>query len=100
MSLDDLREHIDTIDDRILALLEERANIVARVADEKRARHATFFNPERERAVLDRLEAKGAGRFPREAIRAVYREVMSACLALQAQVGVAFLGPEGTFTHI
>jgi len=99
-SLDDLRDRIDAIDDRILALLDERANVVGRVADAKRSSNAPFFNPERERAVLDRLEAKGAGRFPREAIRAVYREVMSACLAMQAQVAVAFLGPEGTFTHI
>ncbi len=100
MSLDDLRKQIDTIDDRILALLEDRANVVSHVADAKRGSNAPYFNPERERAVLDRLALKGAGKFPREAIRAVYREVMSACLSLQAPMQVSFLGPEGTFAHI
>jgi chorismate mutase / prephenate dehydratase len=100
MSLDDLRKQIDTIDDRILSLLEERANVVSHVADAKKGSNAPYFNPERERAVLDRLSAKGAGRFPREAIRSVYREVMSACLSLQAPMVVSFLGPEGTFAHI
>lgn len=100
MSLDDLRRTIDAIDDRILALLEERAGVVALVAKEKAARRIPLHDPEREREILERLASKGAGRFPREAILAVYREVMSACLAIQTPVAIAFLGPEGTFTHI
>jgi chorismate mutase/prephenate dehydratase len=99
MALDDLRHSIDEIDDAILALLDQRAELARQVASAKRDAHATTYDPERERAVLARLEAKGAGRFPREAIRAVYREVMSACLALQEPMKVAFLGPVGTFTH-
>ena len=99
MALDDLRRGIDAIDDEILALLEKRADIAREVARAKRDAHVATYDPEREREVLARLEAKSAGRFPREAIRAVYREVMSACLALQAPVKVAFLGPAGTFTH-
>jgi chorismate mutase/prephenate dehydratase len=100
MSLDDLRNRINTIDDQILALLEQRADVVALVAREKARAGIATYDPEREREVLDRLAKKGAGRFPRESIVAVYREVMSACLAIQAPVTVAFLGPEGTFTHI
>jgi chorismate mutase / prephenate dehydratase len=100
MSLDELRRSIDAIDDQILALLEQRASVVAEVAREKAARELPVHDPDRERMILDRLAQKGAGRFPREAILAVYREVMSACLAIQAPVGVSFLGPEGTFTHI
>ena len=99
MTLDDLRDSIDDIDDRILALLEQRAGTVRDVALAKRDANVATYDPERERAVLARLEAKGAGRFPREAIRVVFREVMSACLALQEPVKVAFLGPAGTFTH-
>jgi chorismate mutase/prephenate dehydratase len=98
-TLDDLRRSIDEIDDAILALLDQRADLARQVAKAKRETHAASYDPERERAVLARLEAKGAGRFPREAIRAVYREVMSACLALQEPMKVAFLGPVGTFTH-
>jgi len=99
MALDDLRLSIDDIDDAILALLDQRAELARQVASAKRETNAATYDPERERAVLARLEAKGAGRFPREAIRAVYREVMSACLALQEPMKVAFLGPVGTFTH-
>ena len=84
MSLDDLRRRIDAIDDGILALLEQRAVVVEEVAREKRAARLPLHDPEREREVTDRLAARGAGRFPREAIAAVYREVMSACLAIQA----------------
>jgi len=99
MALDDLRRNIDAIDDEILALLEKRADIARDVARAKQDAHVATYDPEREREVLARLEGKSAGRFPPEAIRAVYREVMSACLALQAPVKVAFLGPAGTFTH-
>ena len=100
MTLDDLRCRIDSIDDQILALLEQRADVVAGIARTKKDAGLPAYDPERERALLDRLAQRGAGRFPRESIVAVYREVMSACLSIQAPVTVAFLGPEGTFTHI
>ena len=98
MTLDDLRKRINEIDDEILGLLEERAGVVTDVANAKREANLPTYDPERERQVLDRLAAR-AGRFPAEAVRAVYREVMSACLALQESVKVAYLGPEGTFSH-
>jgi chorismate mutase/prephenate dehydratase len=96
--LDDLRKRINDLDDRILGLLEERAQVVSDVAVAKRAAKLPTYDPERERQVLDRLASR-AGRFPAEAIRAVYREVMSACLALQEPLKVSYLGPEGTFSH-
>ena len=100
-SLAELRAAIDALDDRILDVLEQRARVVDEVGRVKRdAGQTIFHDPERERAVLDRLSARGAGRFPREAIRAVFREVMSACLSLEEPVRVAFLGPEGTFSHM
>lgn len=98
MSLADARTTIDTLDDEILRLLNERARVVADVAAAKRTQSLPTYDPERERQVLERLAGK-AGQFPAEAIVAVYREVMSACLALQEPIGVAFLGPEGTFSH-
>lgn len=98
VSLDDLRKRIDELDDGILKLLEDRAGVVAEVARAKRVANVPTYDPERERLVLDRLAAR-AGQFPADAIRAVYREVMSACLALQEPIRVAYLGPEGTFSH-
>lgn len=100
MDLDALRLRLDTIDDQILALLERRADVVEGVALAKKGAGLPAYDAERERAVLERLAQRGAGRFPRESIVAVYREVMSACLSIQAPVTVAFLGPEGTFTHV
>lgn len=99
--LDDLRGQIDAIDEAILGLLERRASTVEEVAEAKReAGLASYYDPERERAVLDRLAQEGAGRFPRDAIRSVFREIMSGCLSLQAPVTIAFVGPEGSFSQM
>lgn len=100
MSLRDLRLQIDRLDDQLLDLLEERARLVEQVAVCKRQGDAPrFHDPEREREILARLTAR-AGRLPREAVRTIFREVISACLALEQPLRVAFLGPEGTFTHM
>jgi chorismate mutase/prephenate dehydratase len=99
--LDDLRSQIDTIDEAILGLLEKRAATMEGVGEAKReAGLSSFYDPERERAVLDRLAQKGAGRFPRDAIRSVFREIMSGCLSMQTPVTIGFVGPEGSFSHM
>jgi chorismate mutase/prephenate dehydratase len=99
--LDDLRARIDSIDEAILELLEQRAAVAEQTADAKRAAGAqSYYDPERERAVLDRLASKGAGKFPAQAIRPVFREIMSGCLSLQTPISVVFLGPEGAFSHM
>jgi len=93
------RARIDALDDTILKLLEERADIAREVAAVKRAAEIqVFHDPERERQVLDRLVKRGGDRFPPDAIRAVFREVMSACLSVEEPLRVAYLGPEGTFS--
>lgn len=100
VSLNELRAKIDQIDDHLLELLEQRAGLVDQVAACKRQSAAPrFHDPERERQILDRLAAR-EGRLPRESVRAIFREVISACLALEQPQRVAFLGPEGTFTHM
>jgi chorismate mutase/prephenate dehydratase len=99
--LPDLRAAIDALDVRILDLLNERARVAAEVGEYKRAAQpdAPFHAPAREREVLARLEALATGPFPREAIRPVFQEIMSACLSLERPLRVAFLGPEGAFSH-
>jgi chorismate mutase/prephenate dehydratase len=97
--LDALRKRIDRVDTSLLELLAERAELVAEVSEAKRSRGLSTVDPERENALLQRVLARGAGRFPPEAILAVFREIMSASVSLQAEVTVAFLGPAGTYSH-
>ncbi|HVZ74639.1 MAG TPA: prephenate dehydratase [Polyangia bacterium] len=94
-----IRAKIDATDDRILALLNERAHLVADVADLKALLQVPFYVPSRERQIAERLSAANPGPFPTEAIRSVFQEIFSACLTLEKKVRVAYLGPEGTFSH-
>ena len=99
--LPDLRARIDAVDDRLLGLLNERARLARDVGELKRAVQpgAPCHAPAREREVLDRLGSLNPGPFPDEALPLVFREIMGACLSLERPLRVAFLGPEGTFTH-
>lgn len=99
MTLDELRHSIDEIDDALLELLARRAEIVVRVAEAKREKNVYPHDPEREQRLLARLRKKGAGRFPADAVERIYREIMSASVAMQSPITVAYLGPEGTFSH-
>jgi chorismate mutase / prephenate dehydratase len=98
-SLAELRARIDAIDDEILGLLDERAAIAARAKAAKQAGGREVYDPNRERAIIDRLQTRAGGRFPVRAIRPVFQEIISACLSVEKGVQVAYLGPEGTFTH-
>ena len=95
-----LRVAIDAVDDQILALLDRRAEVVREVGRHKRERREAFHVPQRERAVLERLTAAANGAFPREAVRPVFREIMSACLSLESPLVVSYPGPEATFSHL
>ncbi len=100
MSLPELRKSIDSIDDRILELLNERARYVMEVGRLKQAESRDFHVPSREREIYERLTAANPGPFPNEALRSVFREIISASLALEAPMRVAFLGPKATFSHL
>ena len=95
-----VRGEIDATDDEILRLLNQRARAVAEVADLKAALEVPFYVPSRERQIAERLSAQNTGPFPTEAIRSVFQEIFSACLSLEKSVRVAYLGPEGTFSHM
>jgi len=94
-----LRADIDAIDDNLLKLLNDRAQIAEKVAAAKAAKGGITYVPGRERQIVDRLQSQNAGPFPNDAIRPVFQEVISACLRLQKGLRVAYLGPEATFTH-
>lgn len=98
MALSDVRTAIDALDDEILRLLNERAKIAEQVALAKRDADLPSYDPRREAEVIARL-SQHTTQFPAHAVRAVYREIMSACLALQEPLSVAYLGPQGTFSQ-
>ncbi|MFP4080597.1 MAG: prephenate dehydratase [Ectothiorhodospira sp.] len=100
-ALEVIRERIDTLDERIMHLISERAACAQEVARIKRAADpdAEFYRPEREAQVLRRIHEANPGPLEREEMTRLFREVMSACLALEQPLSVAFLGPEGTFTQ-
>jgi chorismate mutase/prephenate dehydratase len=102
VSLSDIRTKIDSLDDRLLQLLNERADLVHEVGVVKKAERSEIYAPEREEKVLRALVEKNAalrGRLPEKAIRAIYREIMSASLALEKDLTIAYFGPEATNTH-
>ncbi len=99
-ALDPLRKRIDEIDDEFLRLLNERAKIVLDVGRIKHSKNAALHVPEREAAILKRLTDQNPGPFPNEAVRAVFKEVISYCLNMEGPIRVAYLGPEATYTHL
>jgi len=100
MDLEELRKRIDAIDHGILRLLNDRAEVVKEVARIKRETHKEYHDPAREEEILQRLQRSNPGNFPSMAIRPVFREIISACLSLEAPICIAYLGPEATFTHM
>lgn len=98
-ALGQLRERIDAVDKGLLKLLNERAGLAQEVAEAKGQGTASFYRPERERSLIDSLQADNPGPFPGDAIRPVFQEIISACLSLEQGMEVAYLGPEATFTH-
>jgi chorismate mutase/prephenate dehydratase len=99
MDLGDWRSRINDIDNQILHLLNQRAEAALQIGDLKRRQDAPSYAPEREAELLSRLIAASHGPLPAEAIVAVWREIVSACRALEAPLTVAYLAPRGTFTH-
>jgi chorismate mutase/prephenate dehydratase len=99
MTLEEIRHRIDTLDTDLLRLLSERADLVHDVGVVKKKEGLSIYAPEREEAVFQRLLKLNSGRLPEKSIRAIYREIMSAALALEEDLKIAYLGPAGTWTH-
>mgnify|MGYP001765504788 CR=1 FL=1 len=100
-TLQQLREEIDAIDAQIQELISARARCAQEVAEVKKAEDpaTVFYRPEREAQVLRNVMARNTGPLGNEEMARLFREIMSACLALEQPVRVAYLGPEGTFTQ-
>jgi chorismate mutase/prephenate dehydratase len=99
--LANIRDRIDAVDERIHALLNERARFAQQVGLSKAAsgKAVDFYRPEREADVLRKALKRNEGPLRDEEVARLFREIMSACLAQQEPLKVAFLGPEGTFSQ-
>jgi chorismate mutase/prephenate dehydratase len=93
------RDAIDALDREILARLSARARHAQAIGRLKEGSGAAAYRPEREARVLARLADENPGPLPREAVVLLFRQIMSACLALERPLKIAYLGPPGTFTH-
>jgi chorismate mutase/prephenate dehydratase len=104
-ALEKLRKRIDSIDEQLLELFNQRASCAVDVAAVKRAlseaedEGVDFFRPDREAQVISRLKSINQGPLSDDEVGRLIREVMSACLALEQPLKIAYLGPEGTFTQ-
>jgi chorismate mutase/prephenate dehydratase len=95
-----LRAKIDDLDEQVQALITQRAQLVLDIAAAKAKSGANnFYRPEREAEVLAKVMARHQGPLSAEEMARLFREIMSACLALESKLRVAYLGPEGTFTQ-
>ena len=100
MSLDELRRKIDEADEKILELLNQRANLALEVGKVKQSSNAVYYVPEREKAVFKKLKALNTGPLPDASVKAIYREIISSSRALEKATTVAFLGPRHTFSEL
>jgi chorismate mutase/prephenate dehydratase len=98
-NLPDLRIQIDKLDKELLALLNQRAHVAEQVGEVKKREGTPFFRPDRVAAVIDRIQQANTGPLKNDHVAAIWNEIMSACLALEAPVRVAYLGPAGTFSE-
>lgn len=100
MDLKGLRRTVDSIDTLILELLNKRARVILDIGKIKGKLKESIYVPHREKEVYKKLLAKNKGPLSGEAVKAIFREIMSGALQLERPIVIAYLGPEYTFTHM
>lgn len=98
--LAEYRSKIDELDKQILDILNKRAEIAKEVGDLKRKHDLRVYVPEREAEILENLSKLNRGPFPTDAVKTIFREIISASISLEKRMRVCFLGPKATFTHM
>lgn len=98
-SLPELRQLIDACDAKLLQLLNQRAAYAHEVGEVKRLDGSPIFRPEREAQVIQNMQQTNPGPIKNSSLGPIWREIMSACRALEATDRIAYLGPEGTFSE-
>jgi chorismate mutase/prephenate dehydratase len=99
VTLEEVRKGIDSIDNQLLVLLNERMGLVKMVGEIKRTTKTVIYRPEREKEILTRLKKLNQGLLTDEAIEAIFLEIFATARNIELPEKVAFLGPEGSFTH-
>jgi chorismate mutase/prephenate dehydratase len=100
MILKNLRKQIDNMDKKIIQLLNKRAKITLNIARLKRQSGKSIYSPDREREVLRKIAIINRGPLSKDALEAIYREIMSCSLSLEKPLQIAYLGPEASFSHL
>ncbi|MBL7215971.1 MAG: prephenate dehydratase [Phycisphaerae bacterium] len=99
MSLEELRKKIDAIDEKLVELINQRAQIVVEIGKLKRAEESQIYAPHREKAVLDKITQLNKGPLPDKTMQAIWRELMSGSFFLEHPLRIGYLGPQGSFSH-
>lgn len=99
MNLEEIRSKIDAIDGELLQLLNDRMELVHGVGEIKRSTKTLIYRPEREKYIIDRLQRLNTGRLDDASIEAIFLEIFAAARNIELPERVAYLGPEGSFTH-
>lgn len=100
MDIEDIRNEIDRLDKQLIELVNKRAECALEVGKLKESKTESIFAPEREVQVLAKVLAQNRGPLADKTVAAIYREIISACRALEKPIAVSYLGPAGSYTHI
>ena len=99
-NLEDLRDKIDAVDQKLVELINQRAEYVVEVGNRKRGSGTPIYAPHREKAVLDKIQNYNQGPILDRTLEGIYRELMSGSFALEQPLRIGYLGPVGTFSHL
>ncbi|HZX13331.1 MAG TPA: chorismate mutase, partial [Thermodesulfobacteriota bacterium] len=99
LDLENLRKRIDEIDTKILEFLNERGKIAIQISKLKKENSFNVYDPAREREIERNIKRANLGPLTADSVLSVFREVISGCRSLQRPIKVAYLGPDGTFSH-
>jgi chorismate mutase/prephenate dehydratase len=98
-TLEELRDQIDAIDNKLIDILNERMSVIKEVGEFKKSSNTAIYRPEREKSIIDRLCKDHKGHLNRAAIEAIFLEIFAISRNFELPELIAYLGPEGSFTH-
>lgn len=100
MPIKQIRKKIDSLDQKIVNLLNSRAKIILEIGKLKNKHNKPIYAPAREKEILTKIAEGNKGPLNIDSLAAIYREIMSASLSLEKPITIAYLGPKATFTHL